>query len=355
MRFLGGFLKFLAILILLAATAGCTAVAVMNADPDLYWAMGAVWGVILLFVLHILGTGIALCEVAKLRKKLAHYEYRPEKADADTYATANTSSDDTDRYTGHYTAYRARKSSRKWIIAVIIVILVIAVIAAGFLLFRSNLLPMQKQPTPQQIYIPETIALPEEVPAVTPEPIVIAPPEVPAETVPETTAPMPSLSLGNAASTDFVEMRFENCVVKENIKLSVTTGHVTRTTGPDPLAGQQYICLTGKIKNTHTSALPVYDFFIGKFDIDGYSYTVRANDCDILTPDGQLVSSIDPLIEYNFRIYTPIPNELANNHDSCSFTFGFYDLFDNRELASSAAFSENPIAECPHQYAITIK
>ncbi len=67
------------------------------------------------------------------------------------------------------------------------------------------------------------------------------------------------------------------------------------------------------------------------------------------------MSTIDPLTSGSFTIYTAIPNELVDNYTTANFTFGFYDLFDNSELARNMAFSDNPIAECSYQYVITIK
>ena len=174
--------------------------------------------------------------------------------------------------------------------------------------------------------------------------------------VPEDTTPVidvTELSVGDTLSTEFVEMTFEEVVVAEDIQYSVTTGSVTRWSGPDPVAGQQYICYTGKIKNISTSSLPVYDFFTGDIDIDGYTSSVDANDCDILDSEGAPVSTIDPLMEYVFRIYTAIPNDLAANYTSSTFHFGFYDSFDNAELAKNKAFEEDPTSLCPYQYIVT--
>lgn len=76
MRFLGGFLKFLAILLLIAATLACTAVAVMAEQVEAYIVMGCVWVFALLVVLNIWGTGIALSNAAKNKKKIAQLEQK---------------------------------------------------------------------------------------------------------------------------------------------------------------------------------------------------------------------------------------------------------------------------------------
>lgn len=201
-------------------------------------------------------------------------------------------------------------------------------------------------PVNQTIDAPEQEAVPEE--PVSEEDVS----DVSEDSIPD--IEVIEIAIGDTLSTEFVEMTFENVIVAENIKYSVTTGNSTRTTGPEPISGQQYICISGKIVNTSKSSLPVYDFFIGDIDIDGYIYSVSASDCDILDGEGAPVYSIDPLMEYVFRIYTAIPETLASSYASANFHFGFYDSFDNEELAMNMAFEEDPISLCPYQYILSV-
>jgi len=150
-------------------------------------------------------------------------------------------------------------------------------------------------------------------------------------------------------------MSFDDYVVEADVKYSVTSGYVTRITGPEPLAGQKYICLSGTIQNTSTAPLPVYDFFIGNFKLDEYNYEVDANDIDVLDGEGQTKSEIDPLMTYNYRLYVAIPDALADSYSSCNFTFGFFDGFENQELSHIRAFEDNPISLCPYQFDINLK
>lgn len=192
-----------------------------------------------------------------------------------------------------------------------------------------------------------------EVIATIPQDIAPEMPTEPVETTPS--VEVTQLVIGDTVSTEFVDIKLSEVIIAEDIKYSVTTGNVTRITGPDPAAGQKYILITGTIINKSTSPLPVYDFFLGNFCLDGYNYSVDANDCDILDVEGQTEFEIDPLMEYTFRLYTAIPNVLADSHSTCTFTFGFYDLFDNYDLSYHRSFSEDPIAHCPYQYVVTIK
>lgn len=76
MKFLGGFLKVLAIILLILSTASCTAVAVMSEAVEGYIVMSVSWVGTLFVALNILGTGIALTRLHKLEKKVEQLEQR---------------------------------------------------------------------------------------------------------------------------------------------------------------------------------------------------------------------------------------------------------------------------------------
>lgn len=352
MKFLGGLLKTLSILLLLAGTILCTViiaiVGVVNEQPDVIWVMSGVWLCVLFVFFGILGTGIALSQAAKLKKRVEHLEQQlfyapmvprttPEMSTAPAEGTpAPVAAPVQPAETAAETA-PAKSGIQRWLPAIIagalVVVAVVVVVAFG-----------------GKDKAGDVADAPEEIPA----PSVMAPVEM---VEPETEAPMEihaeELGLGAALSTDFVEMTFNEVIIDEDIQKSVKIDNVTRTTGPEPIPGQVYICLSGIIKNTSTSELPVYDFFLGRFQIGDYKYEVSANDCDILSADGSPESMIAPLMEYEYRIYTAIPAEMAEMvaaGEPYSFTFGFYDGFDNYELSSNRAFEDEPISLCPYQY-----
>ncbi|MBQ6431795.1 MAG: hypothetical protein IJJ99_07970 [Oscillospiraceae bacterium] len=162
------------------------------------------------------------------------------------------------------------------------------------------------------------------------------------------------ISLNETIALEFVEITFEEYGIAADIKQSISADHVTRISGPQPEDGKQFVYLRGTIKNVNKESLPVYDFFIGEFDIDGFKYECTANQCDVLTSNGEIKSTIEPLTSYSFTIYAKIPDELANNHSGVSFRFGFYDLFDNYELSYNRSFEDDPISLCPYQYALEL-
>ena len=353
MKFLGGFLKFLAILLILIGTIACTALVFLGIMDEMIEPILVGVGAFLacLFVaLGVLGTGIALSQIVKLKKRVTQLEQRGWSVPAAPVAAPATApvvtpepvpepaADPVEEALA--SAEPKKATGKRWlpvIIGAALVVIAILVVA-----LPGN----KKDNTPV-----------EESPMIEQQPVEMAPVEM-EETEPTEGPAMierPELPMGTALDTGFVFMSFDEVVVQEDIKKSVTIDRVTRTTGPDPLPGQVYICLSGTIKNTSTTELPVYDFFTGCFRIGDYEYTVSANDCDVLDADGSTESTIAPLMEYEYRIYTAIPaqlQEMIAAGEPYSFTFGFYENFDNQELAYNRSFSEDPIAQCPYQFFI---
>lgn len=354
MAFLGGLLIFLSILFLMSATGLCVAAVVLAGIEDVYWIAGAAWICALLLILTTLGAGIALCQAARLKKQVKDLQQLLMASGVPSAAPAYIPSAPVEEIPAVPGSFLQdnwvppRRKSRAWIpVTVLLCILVLAGGAAAWLMLRpaapaAPTLAVTEPPVPAVVATePPVLGWPEETAA--PEP------EAPA-------APVltQQVSLGETFRTDFVEITFKDMVVDTDVKYAVTTGIVTRKSGPDPVPGQKYICLTGTIRNISNSALPVYDFFLGNFDLGGYQYAVDASDCGVLDGEGSLMSKIVPLMEYHFRVYLAIPEAMEVNPDQFAFTFGFYDLFDNQDLARSRSFSDNPISECPYRFTLVL-
>lgn len=197
-------------------------------------------------------------------------------------------------------------------------------------------------------------------PATTAAPVTEAPATEAPTTAEETTVAeeLPSaieVAIGETISLDFVELTFNEMFIEKDITQSITTGNVTRMFGPEPEDGKKFIALRGTIKNIAKESLPVFDFFLGEFDIDGYKYEISANDCDVFTSNGETETSVDPLTTLDFIMYASIPDELADNHTAISYRIGFYDMFDNLELSKYRSFEEDPISFSTYQYSLKLK
>ncbi len=343
MGFFGGFLKFLSILVIIGATVLCTNISVNGSELEVYLVMGAVALFFGCFALSLWGAGTALGQISKMKKKLEFLEQRLYREPVKSAALEDTAFSIREPRDPHGPRYARQKeaSSRVWILVLVMAFVMVAAMGVGAAILL-NLAPEEETaiaPAPSQT-VP-MLAVPAATEA--PEPEEAAPAGI-----------QEALDMGQSVVTDFVEIHFQDYVIAENVQNSVTIGNVTRTTGPQPLEGQQYLCLTGTIVNTSSAPLPVYDFFTGEFRINDYTYTVSANDCDILEKDGSTVSEIDPLMEYDMRIYVAIPDALADHVETCTFAFGFYEGFDNHELSYNKAFSDDPISLCPYQFRVTL-
>ncbi len=166
-------------------------------------------------------------------------------------------------------------------------------------------------------------------------------------TTDSTTTNFTILHLGDTIKTDFAEISLNSFDFTDNVQKSVKVGSFTHTTGPAPVNGKYYALAEGTIKNISKSQLPVYDFFIGVLDVDGYTYKLGASDCDILDESGQSMSNIDPLINYELRLYVSVPEELINTAENATLSMGFFDKFDNQEL-SRIRNDEDVIEKCPY-------
>lgn len=186
----------------------------------------------------------------------------------------------------------------------------------------------------------------------TTEPEETSEPESTSEEIAEPEHTVTEIALNETIQLDFAEITFTEWGIAPDIRQSIQTENVTRTTGPQPEEGMQYVYLRGTIKNLNTEDLPVYDFFLGEFDLGGYKYDCSANECDVLTNNGERLSMVAPLTSGSFTMYAKIPDELAGSHGDVSFRFGFYDLFDNIELSKNRSFEDDPISLCQYQYAI---
>ena len=349
MKFLAGLLKTLSVLLLLLGTIFCTVVIVMvgivDEQPDVILVFAGAWVCVLFVFFGILGTGIALSQTAKLKKRVERLEQHLFYAPAAPRAVSEVQAAPAESAPAAVPVQPAdpavpetaakKFDIKRWlpviIAAALVVVALVLVLAIGG---GEKNTPVAELPDTAPVTLPPVEMV---------EPETEAPAEIHAEELP----------MGAALSTGFVEMSFDEIVIQEDIQKSVTIDHVTRITGPEPLPGQVYICLSGIIKNTSTTELPVYDFFAGRFQIGEYQYEVSANDCDVLSADGSSESMIAPLMEYEYRIYAAIPVELAEMvaaGESYSFTFGFYENFDNQELAYNRAFGDDAIATCPYQY-----
>lgn len=148
------------------------------------------------------------------------------------------------------------------------------------------------------------------------------------------------LSYGETESTDFVEITIDKIGIAQEIKPTDTSSVYSYLSDKD---GEQYIYLTGSMKNTGTESYGIENI---KSDIilDGnYKYVAflkadnGGNDFynDTLKPFGK----------DKFYIVASVPDELIEKFESVEVRFGFDDNFKTRFY--------NSYADCTHLYKVT--
>ena len=137
MRFLGGLLKFLGIVLLLGATVACTFIAVDADVTEAYIVMALVWVGIVLLDLVFIGAGIALTQIAKLKKRVYKLEQDAIYRVMPRMAVEETASKIAPQYMPPVTEKKApapapKKRSKAWIVIVVVlaVLLALAGVAA---------------------------------------------------------------------------------------------------------------------------------------------------------------------------------------------------------------------------------
>lgn len=152
------------------------------------------------------------------------------------------------------------------------------------------------------------------------------------------------ISLGDKITLDFAEITVDESGIKEDIRQSIKTGNVTCTTGPQAESGSKFVYMRGTLKNTSKSEIPTVNAG-GTVVLDGYSYNIES--INIIEASGDPVYSIAPLTTYTYTVYAKVPNEIADNHQSCVLNLCFDDNFKDD--------FKNDISEYKYGYTLNIQ
>lgn len=163
-----------------------------------------------------------------------------------------------------------------------------------------------------------------------------------AEVEKEAESELAAVAIGDKITTDFAEITVDEIGIKEDIKISVTNGNITHTTGPSTQSGTKFVYVRGTMKSTAKSEISRAEFY-GNADIDGYTYEI---DSSIIDAEGYSTYSISPLMTYTYTLYARVPNELADSHESCVVNFGFNENFEQD--------FDTEISDCDYGYSAVV-
>lgn len=353
MKFLGGFLKFLAIFLLIISTMVCTGVAVYANQLEAYLVMGAALLCALFVSLNIWGTGMALSHACKLRKRIEQLEQKVQNVQSVPYAPVPAvqtpaaqipvaqvpAADPVSRVEGAAEAPAepaapaveqvapAKNGVRKWLPVIITAGVAVVVIVAVILIMGGR-----NQQTTDQLQSSEaTAAENDDV-------------QVEATRVPENVAAEAiSVEPGGVIDNEYFTMSFDSVEILD--EYSYRTSDYS-TTSLYVEEGYKLLAVRGLFINN------------GTFTIQDSSFALTATINDVYTVDGYDVSldfqrsssfEIDPYTEQEYILHLNIPAELADCFETVTFTIGFnndlsvpvtvWDMNGNKSVETDQLYS----------------
>ncbi|MBQ4074693.1 MAG: hypothetical protein IJD39_05760 [Clostridia bacterium] len=148
------------------------------------------------------------------------------------------------------------------------------------------------------------------------------------------------ISIGESIDLPFAQIKLNKFVQQNELKFSQKeTGSYEISLVKDK-NDAQYLAIYGEIKSKGKSPFRISDGIKGQTIIDGYEYEV-----DIFA----LNDKIEPFDNTLVFLYALVPNELAQNFNSCIIRFGFDENFDE-----TALFFKN-FDEYAYRYEIKLK
>ena len=337
MRFLGGFLKFLSILIMIVGTAACAVVVVMaEYQIEAIIVMSGVCLLVLFVGLNIWGTGLALGQISKLKKKIEQLEQRilqlEQRPIAPVYhyptpdtapqpevpqASANEAAylppvqqpvaEAAPEAAPQPTAPAAKKPA--WLPAVIVGAVALVAIIGIVLVMGGN---KDSNPSMQQPGNVDGPASSDEgyVPDMTPN-------EESATDAPSVEA-IP-INIGGCIETQDFVMTFNTVEVLDDY--SYRTSDIS-TTSLYVEEGYKLLVVRGHFSNIGTSTIKDSSFSMaatvnGNFVLDGYDVRLnfeRSNSYEA-----------DPYTDLDYVIHMNIPEKLAEKFEVLDLTIGFND------------------------------
>ena len=365
MRFLGACLKFLSFLITSISTLICCLVSIEVAEIEAYLFMGLIWVCAMLVSLNVWGTGIALTNISKLKKKNAQLEQRVENlllAQVSAYRVAPVLANKTEvkpEVTGEHISEGSmveevstasvtpiagssteimeenapvsnNSNIKKWIYLAIaggvLLIFLIILLIIGISKVKPD------EPIQNQSIVVETNKTESKEEADKNEKKKPAVNAIP-------------LEVGGAIENECFVMTIDSMEIVD--EYSYKSGErVTRSLYVED--GYKLLMVKGLFENNHTTVIKDDCFALAATVNDTYvagNYDVKLcferNDSD----------EIDPYTEMNYVLYMNIPEKLAEQFSTATFTIGFNDDLSVPEFTWDA--DGNRVTEVDRNYSIT--
>lgn len=148
------------------------------------------------------------------------------------------------------------------------------------------------------------------------------------------------INVGETISLDFIEMSIDNCEINSGKEFSYSQatsfGKETTICSLDCPSGMKLVCLVGKLTNkTKSSIFGSNNPAEGLFVINDNEYKTRLRCYNVEFADSKFEVAAQETVDYFY--YAEVPENVANNIESCVVYIGFVEGLDDSKWISSLA------------------
>lgn len=151
------------------------------------------------------------------------------------------------------------------------------------------------------------------------------------------------VKLGETVENDYLKLTLEKFEVETEYKFSYTektkVGTHTKHNGIDGKSGMKLVCLRGKLTNkTSQDVYTSNNFVKGEMIINGNTYKTTLKCFDTEHAESNLTVVAQQETEY--FLYAEVPENVANNIETCVINLGCAKDFDSRTTALASKLTE---------------
>lgn len=144
------------------------------------------------------------------------------------------------------------------------------------------------------------------------------------------------VKLGETTENDYIKMTLDKFEVEQEYKFKytekTTVGTHIKNNGIDGKSGMKLVCLRGKLTNkTSQDVYTSNNFIKGEMTINGNTYKTTLKCFD--TEHAESYLTVVAQQETEYFLYAEVPQNVADNIETCTISFGWVKDLDSRNTA----------------------
>lgn len=144
------------------------------------------------------------------------------------------------------------------------------------------------------------------------------------------------VKLGEVVENDYIKLTLDKFEVETEYKFryeeKTNVGKHIKNNGIDGQSGMKLVCLRGKLTNkTSGEVYPANNFVKGEMTINGNTYKTTLKCFD--TEHAESHMTVVAQQETEYFLYAEVPENIANNMETCTINFGCVKDLDSRNTA----------------------